>query len=188
LKGCCGLFGGMCPGGVRVYPNWRGGMCGESDHGQILVGDPLRRLTDTLTKFLMCGEGRLFVSVGKAGGVRFLSAIRVAGGCGVEACPWLERGLVRVRVRVTLDDGGHRHSQREQLMSDHSHAQLTVPDNLHDREPTNQIRSRATATYDLHHPTDEHVTTSLLPFATDRASQHTQLQPVARHRGRGVWC
>ena len=68
---------------------------------------------------------------------------------------------------------------REQLMSDDSHAQLTVRDNLHDREPTNQIRSRAAATYDLQHPTDEHVTTSLLPFATDRASQHTHVQQVA---------
>ena len=125
------------------------------------------------------GECRLFRSVGMTGSVRFFSATRVAGGCGVEACPWLERGLVRVRVRVTLDDGGHRYSQREQLMSDHSHDQLTVPNNLHDREPTNQIRSRATATYDLHYPTDEHVTTFLLPFATDRASQHTHLQPVA---------
>jgi hypothetical protein len=79
LKGCCGLFGGMCPRGVRVYPNWRRGMCGESDHDRILVGDPLQRLTDTLTKFLSCRE--------RAGGVRCFSAIRVAGGCGFEACP-----------------------------------------------------------------------------------------------------
>jgi len=164
-------------------------MFGESDHDRILAGDPLQRLTDTLTSFLSYRERAGFSSlVGKAGGVRFFSVTRVAAGCGVEACPWLERGLVRVRVRVTLDDGGHRYSQREQLMSDDSHAQLTVPDNLHDREPTNQIRSKAAATYDLHHPTDEHVTTSLLPFATDRASQHTHLQPVAQHRGWGVWC
>jgi hypothetical protein len=31
-------------------------MCGESDHGRILAGDPLQRLTDTLTKFLSYRE------------------------------------------------------------------------------------------------------------------------------------
>ena len=106
----------------------------------------------------MPGEGSLFGSVGKAGSVRFFSVIRVAGGCEVEACPWLERGLVRVRVRVTLDDGGHRYSQREQLMSDHSHDQLAVPDD---------------------HETDERIRSEDPLLATDRLSQHTHLQPVA---------
>ena len=51
LKGCRGLLGGMCPRGVRFHSSWHSGVCGESDHGRILVGDPLQRLTDTLTKF-----------------------------------------------------------------------------------------------------------------------------------------
>ncbi len=150
-------------------------MCGESDHDRILAGDPLQRLTGTLTKFLMCGEGRCFGSVRKAGGVRFFSTIRVAGGCEVEACPWLERGLVRVRVRVTLDDGGHRYSQREQLMSDHSHDQLTVPNNLHDEG----IRATAPTSSDGRHETDEMIRSEGPLLATDRLSQHTHLQPVA---------
>jgi hypothetical protein len=113
--------------------------------------------------------------VGKAGGVRFFSAIRVAGGCEVEACPGLERGLVRVRVRVTLDDGGHRYSQREQLMSDHSHDQLAVPNNLHDE----RIGATASANSDGRHETDERIRSEDPLLATDRLSQHTHLQPVA---------
>ena len=35
-------------------------MCGESDHDRILVGDPLRRLTDTLTKFHMRADSAAF--------------------------------------------------------------------------------------------------------------------------------
>ena len=130
------------------------------------------------------GEGWLFGSVGKAGGVRFFSAIRVAAGCEVEACPGLERGLVRVRVRVTLDDGGHRYSQREQLMSDDSHAQLDVPNNLHDE----RIGATAPANSDGRHETDVRIRGEDPRLATDRLSQHTQLQPVAQHRGRGVSC
>ena len=89
LKGCCGLFGGMCPRGVRVYSNWRGGICGDSEHGRILVGDPLRRITDTLTKFLfVSGEGWLSGSVGKAGGV---ASTRGYSGC----CGLRSRGVTR---------------------------------------------------------------------------------------------
>jgi hypothetical protein len=40
--------------------NRHSGMWGESDHGQILVGDPLQRLTDTLTKFPMCADSAGF--------------------------------------------------------------------------------------------------------------------------------
>ena len=132
----------------------------------------------------MSGEGWLFGSVGKAGGVRFFSVARVAGGCGVEACPGLERGLVRVRVRVTLDDGGHRYSQREQLMSDHSHDQLTVPDNLHDE----RIGATAPANSDGRHETDEMIRSEDPRLATDRLFQPTHLQPVAQDRSGGVWC
>ncbi|MCZ6739525.1 MAG: hypothetical protein O7C01_07100, partial [Actinobacteria bacterium] len=107
--------------------------------------------------------------MGKAGGVRFFSAIRVAGGCEVEACPWLERGLVRVRVRVTLDDGGHRYSQREQLMSDDWHDQLTVPNNLHDE----RIGATPPANSDGRHETDERIRSEDPFLATDRLSQHT---------------
>ena len=89
--------------------------------------------------------------------------------------PRLERGLVRVRVRVTLDDGGHRHSQREQLMSDHSHDQLTVPNNLHDE----RIGATASASLDGRHETDERIRSEDPLLATDRHSQHTHLQPVA---------
>ena len=95
------------------------------------------------------------------GSVRFFSATRVAGGCGVEACPWLERGLVRVRVRVTLDDGGHRYSQRKQLVPDHSHDQL------------------ASANSDGRHETDERIRSEDPRLATDRHSQHTHVQLVA---------
>ena len=87
----------------------------------------------------------------------------------------LERGLVRVRVRVTLDDGGHRYSQREQLMSDHSHDQLAVPDDLHDE----RIGATASANSDGRHETDERIRSEDPLLATDRLSQHTQLQQVA---------
>ena len=82
---------------------------------------------------------------------------------------------MRVRVRVTLDDGGHRHSQREQLMSDHSHDQLTVPNNLQDEG----IGATAPANSDGRHETDERIRSEDSRLATDRLSQHTHLQPVA---------
>ena len=106
------------------------------------------------------GKGRIFGSAEKAGGV---------------ASSGLERGLVRVRVRVTLDDGGHRYSQREQLMSDHSHDQLTVPDDLHDE----RIGATPPANSDGRHETDERIRSEDPFLATDRLSQHTHLQPVA---------
>ena len=87
-----------------------------SDHGLILVGDPLRRLTDTLTKFLMRAESADFS--GRWGRPAVFASSRLLGllgGWEVEACPWLERGVVRVRVRVTLDDGGHRYLQRKPI-------------------------------------------------------------------------
>ena len=115
------------------------------------------------------------------GGVRFFSTIRVAGGCEVEVCPLLERG----RVRVTLDYGGHRYSQREQLMSDHSHDQLTVPDDLHDE----RIGATASANSDGRHETDVRIRSEDPLLATDRLSQHTHVQQVARCvpvDGRGV--
>jgi len=87
-------------------------------------------------------------------------------------------------VRVTLDDGGHRHSQRKQLMSDHSHTHLTVPNNLHDEG----IGATAPANSDDRHETDEMIRTKDPLLATDRLSQHTHLQPVARDPKRGVKC
>ncbi len=87
---------------------------------------------------------------------------------------------MRVRVRVTLDDGGHRYSQREQLMSDYSHDQLAVPNNLHDE----QIGATAPANSDGRHETDEMIRTKDLLLATDRHSQYTHLQPVAVGGGR----
>ena len=106
------------------------------------------------------GKGWLFGSAEKAGGV---------------ASSGLERGLVRVRVRVTLDDGGHRYSQREQLMSEHSHDQLTVPDDLHDE----RIGAASPANLDGRHETDEMIRSEDPFLATDRLSQHTHLQLVA---------
>ncbi len=155
-----------------------------SDHGLILVGtlssesptpSPSSFRVGRVLAFRVGGEGRrCSLLLGDSG----------AGGCGVEACPWLERGLVRVRVRVTLDDGGHRYSQREQLMSDDSHDQLAVPDDLHDE----RIGATASANSDGRHETDERIRSEDPLLATDRLSQHTQLQPVARHRSRGVSC
>ena len=91
---------------------------------------------------------------------------------------------MRVRVRVTLDDGGHRYSQREQLMSDHWHDQLTVPDDLHDE----RIGATASANSDGRHETDERIRSEGPLLATDRLSQHTHLQPVAQDRSGRVWC
>ena len=91
---------------------------------------------------------------------------------------------MRVRVRVTLDDGGHRYSQREQLMSDDSHDQLAVPDNLHDE----WIGATASANSDGRHETDERIRTEDPLLATDRHSQHTHLQPVAQTRNGGMSC
>jgi hypothetical protein len=98
--------------------------------------------------------------------------------------PRLEGGLVRVRVRVTLDDGGHRYSQREQLMPDDSHDQLTVPNNFQDE----RIRATAPANSNGRHETDEMIRSQVHLLATDCLLRHTHLQPVAQHRGRGVWC
>ncbi len=185
LKGCCGLFGGMwpqrCPCPIRVGI---AGCVANPIMASFWWGPSLATHRHPHQVPFASGEGRLFRSVGKAGGVRFFWTIRVAGGCEVEACPWLERGLVRVRVRVTLDDGGHRYSQREQLMSDDSHDQLAVPNNLQDE----RIRATAPANSDGRHETDERIRSQVHLLATDRLSQHTHLQPVAQHRGRGVWC
>jgi hypothetical protein len=160
-------------------------MCGESDHDRILVDDPLRRITDTLTKFLSCRERAGFSGRWERPAV-FASSRRfgLLGAAKSRPDPGLERGLVRVRVRVTLDDGGHRYSQREQLMSDHSHAQLTVPNNLHDE----RIGATASANSDGRHETDERIRSEDPLLATDRLSQHTQLQPVAQTRNGGMSC
>jgi hypothetical protein len=69
-------------------------------------------------------------------------------------------------------------------MSDDSHDQLAVPNNLHDE----RIRATAPANSDGHHETDERIRSEDPLLATDRHSQHTHLQPVARHRSRGVSC
>ena len=105
LKGCCGLFGGMCPRAVPcpirvgvaacvanpiMTESWRATLSGESP-------------TPSPSSFCV-GRGLAFCVGGEGRRCRFFSVTRVAGGCGAEACPWLERGLVRVRVRVTLDD------------------------------------------------------------------------------------
>ncbi len=140
--------------------------------------------TSTPSSFRI-GRGLPFEFGGDDWQCRLFSVTRIAAGCEVEACPGLERGLVRVRVRVrvrvTLDDGGHRYSQREQLMSDHSHDQLTVPNDLHDK----LIGATASANSDGRHETDERIRNEDPLLATDRHSQHTHLQPVAV---RGVWC
>ena len=150
-----------CVANLIMVESWRATLSGESP-------------TPSPSSFRI-GRGLAFQVGGKAGGVRFFSAIRVAVGCEVEAYPGLEGGLVRVRVRVTLDDGGHRYSQREQWMSDHSHAQLTVPNNLHDE----RIGATAPATSAGRHETDERIRSEDPRLATDRHSQHTHLQPVA---------
>jgi hypothetical protein len=150
-----------------------------------LVGDPLQRLTDTLTKFLSYREragfsgrsGRLAVSLP-------LAVTRVAAGCGVEACPGLERGL----VRVTLDDGGHRYSQRKQLMSDHSHDQLTVPDDLHDQRSIPDGLHYEPITHDDPIDCDFESSLSFDVESHDRLCRHTHLQPVAQTQNGGVWC
>ncbi len=52
-------------------------MCGESDHDQVLVGDPLQRLTDTLTKFLSCRERAGFS--GRLGRLAVFGSSRLLG-------------------------------------------------------------------------------------------------------------
>jgi hypothetical protein len=69
-------------------------------------------------------------------------------------------------------------------MSDDSHAQLTVPDDLHDE----RIGATAPVNSDGRHETDERIRNEDPLLATDRLSQHTHLQPVARDRGQCVWC
>ena len=92
---------------------------------------------------------------------------------------------MRVRVKVTLEDDGHRYSQREQLMSDDSHDQVTgVPDDLRDE----LIGASAPAILNGRHETDERIRTQVHLFPTDRLLRHTHLQPVAQHRHRGVRC
>ena len=69
-------------------------------------------------------------------------------------------------------------------MSDDSHDQVTFPEDLHDE----RIGATASANSDGRHETDERMRTVGPLLASDRLSQHTHLQPVAQHRGRGVWC
>ncbi len=120
------------------------------------------------------GEGWLFVS-GEGWRCSLLLDYSGCWGLRSRGLPRLERGLVRARVRVTLDDGGHRYSQREQLMSDGSHDQVTVPDNLHDE----WIGATASANSDGRHETDERIRSEDPRLATDRLSQHTHVQQVA---------
>jgi len=70
-------------------------------------------------------------------------------------------------------------SDANQTRVQSAHQTHQISRQLRDREPTEQIRSRATAPNNLHHPTDEHDTPPLLPLATARPSRHTHLQPVA---------
>jgi hypothetical protein len=69
-------------------------------------------------------------------------------------------------------------------MSDDSHDQLAVPNNLH----AERIRATAPANSDGRHETDERIRSEDPLLATDRLSQHTQLQPVARDPGGGGKC
>ena len=69
-------------------------------------------------------------------------------------------------------------------MFDHSHTQLTVPNNLHDE----RIGATAPANSDGRHETDVKIRSEDPLFATDRLSQHTHLQPVAQDRSGRVWC
>ena len=69
-------------------------------------------------------------------------------------------------------------------MSDHSHTQLAVPDNLHDE----RIGATAPANSDGRHETDERIRSEDPLLATDRLSQHTHLQPVAQTRNGGMSC
>ena len=55
-------------------------------------------------------------------------------------------------------------------------------------EPPEQFPSTATATYCDRLETDEHARVQNCPHAAGRVVRHTHLQPVARHRGRGVSC
>ncbi len=61
-------------------------------------------------------------------------------------------------------------------MSDHSHDQLTVPNDLHDE----RIGATASANSDGRHETDERIRSEDPLLATDRHSQHTHVQQVAR--------
>ena len=69
-------------------------------------------------------------------------------------------------------------------MSDTSSDQLTVPDELHDE----LIGATAHTSSNGRHETDERIRSEVHLLATDRLIQHTHLQPVAQHRGRGVSC
>ena len=69
-------------------------------------------------------------------------------------------------------------------MSDHSHDQLAAPDDLHDE----RIGAAPPANSDGRHETDVRIRSEDPLLATDRLSQHTHLQPVARNRGWGVGC
>ena len=60
-------------------------------------------------------------------------------------------------------------------MSDHSHDQLAVPNNLHDE----RIGATTPANSDGRHETDVKIRSEDPRLATDRLSQHTQLQQVA---------
>ena len=176
LTGCCCLYGGMdrflgrCPpGSPRCH--WVG-----SDHGLILVGT-LSSDSPTPSPSSLCVRRMPLFQVGGEGR-RCSLLVGCSGCCGLRSrgLPRLERGLVRVRVRVTLDDGGHRYSQREQLMSDHSHDQVTVPNNLQDK----RIGVTASANSDGRHETDERIRSEDPLLATDRLSQHTHVQQVAQ--------
>ena len=85
------------------------------------------------------------------------------------------RGL----VRMTLDDGGHRYSQREQLMSDDWHDQLTVPDDLHDERSIPDGLHLEPITHDDPIDCDYESSLSFDAESHDRASQHTHVQQVA---------
>jgi len=93
--------------------------------------------------------------------------------------PLLEGGLVRGLVRVTLDDGGHRYSQREQLMSDDSPEQLTVPDDLHDERSIPDGLHLEPITHDDPIDCDYESSLSFDAESHDRLHRHTHLQPVA---------
>ncbi len=69
-------------------------------------------------------------------------------------------------------------------MSDDSHDQLTVPNNLQDEG----IGATAPATPDGRHATDGMIRSQVHLLATDRLSQHTHLQPVAQDCSGGVGC
>ena len=87
------------------------------------------------------------------------------------------------------------HSARAASPTDADRTQIQQPRPTHhrlstlsDRQFIDEYRAEATAIHVDHDRINRQIPTRIHSLPTDRLSRHTHLQPVARHRGRGVSC